>query len=65
MEAIEAELVLNPEQDQEGAGHPDGQAGDVDGRIAFVSPDVPERDLQVVFKHFQPPKDDIFQIVTP
>ncbi len=36
VEFIVAELVLNPEPDEQGSGQADGQAGDVDEGIAFL-----------------------------
>ena len=33
---VEAELVPDPEADEEGYGHAGGQAGDIDKAIAFI-----------------------------
>ncbi len=55
VEAVEAQLVLNPEEDEQGAGHAQGQAGDVDEGISFVFPKVAKGDLEVAFKHLMTP----------
>jgi len=49
---IEAELVHNPEQNEECAGHPDGQTGDVDDSVDLLLAQDMEGDRQVAFKHF-------------
>jgi hypothetical protein len=48
MEPVEAQLVQDPDQDQEAAGHADGQAYDVDQRVCLVLEKVPVRDFQIV-----------------
>jgi hypothetical protein len=45
------EFVVDPEEDQDEACHPNGEACDIDERIPLVSSDVPECDLDVIFKH--------------
>jgi hypothetical protein len=45
------EFVVDPEEDQDEACHPDGEACDIDERIPLVSSDVPEGDLDVIIKH--------------
>ena len=51
MEPVIAEFIPNPEQDKNTAGHPDGQAGDINGCKCFVANNVPERDFEVVEQH--------------
>jgi hypothetical protein len=45
MEGIVVELIVGPEKDQDEAGHPHGEACDINEEIPFVSPDVPESGL--------------------
>jgi hypothetical protein len=51
VEAVEAQLVLDPEQDEQGAGHAQGQAGHVEKGIALVPPDGSEGDFKIALEH--------------
>ena len=48
---VVAEFILDVEEDEDAAGHADGQAGDVDEGIDFVAEEVAEGDGEVVFEH--------------
>ena len=45
------EFVVDPKEDQDETCHPDGESCDIDERIGLVSSDVPECDLNIIFKH--------------
>ena len=47
----EAELVADVEQDQQAAGHADGQAEDVEGGVGAVLEQVAQRRGQIVAEH--------------
>jgi hypothetical protein len=47
VKTVEAEFLPDEEKDDEAAGHPDGQAEDVDARKDLLTPDVPERDFKI------------------
>lgn len=49
VEAVEAQLVLNPEQDEDAAGHPEGKADYIYGGIAFGFGDISKSDFHIVF----------------
>ena len=49
--AVEAEFVLDPEENEERAGYPDGQSGNVDNRIDLLLTQDAESDRQVAFEH--------------
>ena len=51
VKAIEAEFVLNVEQDKDAARHPDGQTGDVDEGINLLSEQIADGDGEVVAQH--------------
>jgi hypothetical protein len=40
MEFVVTQLILNPEKQQYYTGHTDGQTGNIDERVGFVSSDV-------------------------
>jgi hypothetical protein len=56
---IDAQLAVNPDEDQQRAGHSQGQACDVDKGDHFVSSEIPPSDRQVIFQHRRLPKDAI------
>jgi hypothetical protein len=60
MKLIEAQFVLDPESDQDEAGHAHGQSQNVNRGKNFVSDDVPECDLKIVADHSRSPVDAIF-----
>jgi hypothetical protein len=41
----------DPKHDQDGAGHADGEAGNIDEGKSFVPYEISPRDLQIVLKH--------------
>jgi hypothetical protein len=51
MEAVVVEFVLDPQEHTHRAGQPEGEACDVEQRIAFVAVEVAEGDLEVVAEH--------------
>lgn len=51
VESIIAQLIEHKKQNQDTAGHSDGQAHNIDQAIAHVFLDIPEGDFQVVFEH--------------
>jgi hypothetical protein len=51
VEAVEAHLVRDIEQDQNAAGHADGKASDVDKGVSLVFLKVPEGDDQIISEH--------------
>ena len=51
MEPVIAHFILYPEQDEDRAGHADGQARDIDKGKSLGSPKVPKSDLQAVSEH--------------
>ena len=55
MKLIKAQLILDPEHDQDTAGHSDGQPCDVDEGKRLVSLNIPESHFEVIFKHDNPP----------
>jgi hypothetical protein len=57
VEPVEAELVKDPEGDQDGAGQAEGQPGDVEKGIALMPDDIPQRDFEVVPDHHESPDD--------
>jgi hypothetical protein len=42
VEAVEAEFILDKEENQETTGNPDGQADDIEDGIQFIPGDIPE-----------------------
>ena len=48
MEFVVAELILNPQQNENAAGHADGQPGDIDRSKSLMPDDVPESDLEII-----------------
>ncbi len=56
---IDAQLAIYPEKDQEGAGHSQSQACDVDKGDHFVSPEIPPSNRQVIFQHGYLPENVI------
>ena len=51
MEFIIAHLVLNPQQDEQCTGHPDGEAGNVYCRKTLVPKQIPKGYFEKIFKH--------------
>ncbi len=51
VEPVEAQFILNPEEDEEGAGHPNRQPGYVDEGIAFMLPEISQGYHQIIFEH--------------
>jgi hypothetical protein len=51
MEPIEAQLVENPGSNQQAAGHPNSQPGDIDQGIPGLPPDAPEHDFDIISQH--------------
>jgi hypothetical protein len=48
---VEAELVPDPEPDEEGDGHAGGEAGDIDKAIAFILDQVAPGEEEIVLEH--------------
>src|SRR6185437_2496338 len=48
MELVEAELVADPKQEDDGAGETDGQTGDINDREAFVTGKIPPGGLEII-----------------
>jgi hypothetical protein len=48
---IYIQLVCYPETDQQGYGHSDGQACNIDERADFVAKEISSGDLQIIFEH--------------
>jgi hypothetical protein len=59
MEAVEGELIQDPEADEQAAGHSNGQPGDVDEGVALVAFDVADSDFKIVLKHVYAPEKGI------
>ena len=51
MKGVVADFILNPQKDQNAAGHADGQPKNVDKRITQVIFQVPQSKFHVVFEH--------------
>jgi hypothetical protein len=49
VEAVEAELVLCPEQDQDADSEPDGETGDIDETVEAIAADVAPGGLEIAF----------------
>jgi hypothetical protein len=45
MKTVKAQFVLDPQENQNAAGHSDGQTKDVDKRIALVLSDISNNDF--------------------
>ena len=48
---VEADLVDDPEADEEADGHAGGEPDDIDGGIAFVTAKVAPGEEEIVFEH--------------
>jgi len=48
METVIAQLVLDPEEDGHAAGHPGGQAGDIDDGVTLLLVGLAQGQLDVV-----------------
>jgi hypothetical protein len=55
VEPVKTELVLDPEKDQDAAGHSDSQAGDVDEGEDLVFNEVSPGGPEIVCEHGLPP----------
>jgi hypothetical protein len=51
MKTVIAKLVVYPQYDEDGAGHADGQAYNVDKGEPFASPKVPAGDPDIADEH--------------
>ena len=51
MEFVVTQLILHPQQNEHGAGHANGQPGNIDCGKGFVPSDVSEGDREIRFKH--------------
>jgi hypothetical protein len=51
MVSVVTELCCDVHQDQNAAGHPDGETGDVNKGVPFVSFDISQGAFQIVFNH--------------
>jgi hypothetical protein len=48
---IDVQFVVHPEEDKQGAAHPEREPEDVHGGEQFIPDNAPERDYQIVFEH--------------
>jgi hypothetical protein len=51
VDRVVVQLVIDPEENEDEASHSHGQTSYIDDGIAFVSLDIPETHLEVIFKH--------------
>jgi len=51
MAGVEGHFVVHPEEDQDGRGHADGEAGDVDEGEGLVAPEIAQGDEEVISEH--------------
>ena len=51
MIGVEGQLVPYPETDEDGDGHADGKAGNIDDGVDFASRDMAPGDYEIVFQH--------------
>ena len=51
MKGVIGRLVVDPQEDEGGAGHADCQADDVEEGKAFAAPEVAEGYAEIVFEH--------------
>jgi|TARA_B100002003_G_C13882407_1_gene430675 hypothetical protein len=56
MKSIKTKFILDPEQDQDTAGHADRQSGNIDERVYFVAEEVSDSDFEIVENHVQSPR---------
>jgi hypothetical protein len=59
MEPVVTELVPDPKPDEQGAGQADGEAGDVEERIAPVPACVSQSDLGIISEHDETPQKSV------
>jgi hypothetical protein len=51
VEIVEAVFIVDPEEDEDCAGHADGEAGDIEDRETFAAPEVAEGYFEIVLEH--------------